>query len=285
MLRNTPLRGYLGCLVLIGASAIAWADDPIEQALNATFRITNGKTSATSFLIYGPEAPEDGSSPLSLLVTAAHVFGEMSESECTVILRRRQEDGTYERQEAQVALRNGDQQLWVRHDEVDIAVVPFELPEDTAARPLFYEQLADASWSDHRRLRAGSDVLIPGYPAQLESNDAGWPVLRRGSVATHPLVPADSTPRMLVNATTFGGDSGAPVILLVDGDPIVVGIVSGMIRQTNRANTPFEERVTHMPVALAITVQAPFIRTTVAKLLEGSEDPSEAADVASEDSP
>lgn len=285
MLKTPPLQFCLGCVVLLGATAIARADDPIEQALSATFRITNGKTSGTSFLIWAPEAPEDTSSPVALLITAAHVFGEMPESACTVILRRQQEDGTYERQEAQVALRDGDQQLWVRHEEVDIAVVRFELPEDTAARPLAYEQLADASWSDQRRLQAGSDVLIPGYPAQLESNDAGWPVLRRGSVATHPLVPADSTPRMLVNATTFGGDSGAPVILVVNDQPVVVGLVSGMIRQTNRANTPFEERVTHMPVALAITVQAPFIRTTVAKLLEDPEAPSEASDETTEDSP
>jgi len=275
MLRHAPLRGSLGCLVVILASGIGWADDPIDRALNATFRITNGKTSATSFLIWSPDVGDEVARQ-PLLVTAAHVFEEMSESACTVILRRRQEDGTYERQEAAVTLRDGDRKLWVRHDEVDIAVVPVELPEDTAARPLPYEQLANASWSDERRLRTGSDVFIPGYPAQLESNDAGWPVLRRGTVATHPLVPADSTPRMLVNAATFAGDSGAPVVLIFDGQPVVVGIVAGMVRQTSRANTPFEERVTHMPVALAITVQAPFIQTTVQRLLDDTENEASA---------
>ena len=53
---------------------------------------------------------------------------------------------------------------------------------------------------------------------------AGWPVLRRGMIATHPLSPVASVPTMLVDIRSFGGDSGGPLFVLVDGKPHVAGV-------------------------------------------------------------
>ena len=70
---------------------------------------------------------------------------------------------------------------------------------------------------------------------------AGFPVVRKGSVASRPQ--RDDT-NLLVAFSTFGGDSGAPVIRLdKEGDgkrkPVVAGIVAGWPTRfaTERAHT------------------------------------------------
>lgn len=256
---------------LLAAIAVgpALAEGPIEHALAATFRITDKKTSGTAFLVW-PEGAHDTAGKRPVLITAAHALERFTEPTCTLMLRVKNDDSTYSRREADIAIRDGDKPLWVRHPELDIAALSIELPEGTAARPLRFEQLADASWATEQKLRVGSDLFIPGYPATLEANEAGWPVLRRGTMATHPLVPVSSAWRVLVHANTFGGDSGAPVVLVIDNQAIVVGMVIGMQRQTDRSKMSFEERTFHMPLALAIVVQAPLVREAV-ELLKKAE--------------
>lgn len=261
------------CLLVFAAVGLAEQSNPIEHAVAATFRITNGRTSATAFLVALEPAEGDEGTSTTVLVTAAHCLEQMPEAATTLVLRERNDDATYARKETSIALREGDKPLWVRHPDLDIAALRVELPAETAARPVCFGQVADASWALEGKLHVGSDVFIPGYPATLEGNEAGWPVLRRGTVATHPLAPIQSAQRMFVNAPTFGGDSGAPVVLVDDHRAVVVGIVTGMQRQTSRSRTPFEERVAHIPLALAITVQAPFIRETI-ELLD-KEEPKE----------
>ncbi|MDY0170657.1 MAG: serine protease [Thermoguttaceae bacterium] len=251
------------CILLAAmAGGPAIAEDAIERVLAATFRITDKKTSGTAFLVW-PEGSEEAAGKRPILVTAAHALERFEGAVCTLMLRVKNEDSTYSRRETDVAIRDGDKPLWVRHPELDIAALAIDLPEGTAASPLRFEQLADQSWAAERKLRVGSEVFIPGYPATLEANEAGWPVLRRGTMATHPVTPIANAQRVLVHANTFGGDSGAPVVQLADNEAVVVGMVVGMQRQTDRTTMSFEERTFHMPLALAIVVQAPLVRETV----------------------
>ncbi len=252
------------CLFVFTAVGLAEPANSIERTVEATFRITNGRTSATAFLVT-LEPAEGDELTTTVLVTAAHCLEQMPDAKCKLILRAK-EAGVYVRQEVEIALRSEGKPLWVRHPELDVAVLPVDLPEQTAARPLSIRQVADATWAAERKLRVGGDVYIPGYPATLEGNEAGWPLLRRGSVATHPLLPLEGAQRVFINAVTFGGDSGAPVAFPHGDDVKIVGLVVGLQRQTSRSETPFEERVSHMPMALAITVQAPFIHDTIALL-------------------
>lgn len=255
--------------ILLGVT-FGWpavAEDAIEGVLAATFRVTDKKTSGTAFLVW-TEGSHETAGERPILVTAAHALERFEEAVCTLMLRVKNDDSSYSRRETDVAIRDGDKPLWVRHPDLDIAALTIDLPEGTAASPLRFGQLADQSWATERKLRVGSEVFIPGYPATLEANEAGWPVLRRGTIATHPLVPIASAQRVLVHANTFGGDSGAPVVLVTDSEAVVVGMVIGMQRQTDRSTMPFEERTFHMPLALAIVVQAPLIRETVELLMK-----------------
>lgn len=281
----TPTSKTVCLTILMGLIAIATgtmmtagtvkAEDPIERVLTATFRIANEQTSATCFLVW-PEHTGDDAPQRPVLVTAAHALEQMQQSTCTMVLRVQNDDMSYSRQEITLTIRSNGEPLWVRHPDLDIAAMQIELPESTAAKPLPFEQLAETMWLTQQKLRVGSDVFIPGYPVALESNDAGWPVLRKGTVATHPLVPVDHAKQVFINASTFGGDSGAPVMYLDENDrPVIVGMVIAAQRQTDRSQTPFEERVSHMPLNLAITVQAPFIRQTVALVTADNPPPLE----------
>ncbi len=142
------------------------------------------------------------------------------------------------------------------------------VPEGADLKPFAYRQLADEKWAADRRIRVGQEVRIPCFPAQLEANEAGWPVLRTGWIATHPLTPLASAKTMLVDYSQFGGDSGAPVVACDGQEPLVVGLVFAMQRQTDKISMPFEERTVHTSLGLAIAVQSPFLRETIDRLLE-----------------
>jgi Trypsin-like peptidase domain len=236
-------------------------NEAVEAILNATCRIQHKQSSGTCFLIEAPQK-EGGTKPHIVLVTAAHFFEETTGPECQLMARAQQPNGDVVRREINLPIRANDQRLWKKHPDVDVAALRVTLPDDIAMKPLPFEQLASEPMLLERKIQVADEVYIPGYPAKLEGNGAGWPVLRKGIIASYPLVPLKTTKTILVHANTFGGDSGAPVAT-AEETARVVGLISGMHRQTDRATLPFEEHVNHTPLALAIVVQAPFIRETI----------------------
>jgi hypothetical protein len=253
-------------LAFVKVNVLRPADaDAIEDVLAATCRIANSESSGTCFLVSVPAAA-DGQPARVVLVTAAHFFEGTSDPICRLVLREQTSDLAYARREIETPIRDGDAPRWKRHPELDIAVLPIEPPAGSAVRPLQIEHLADEARVQTREVHVGQDVFVPGFPAQLEANEAGWPVLRKGAIASFPLAPLASAKTILVDAKTFGGDSGAPVAAVVGDSPLVVGLVLGMHRQTDKSVLPFEERTMHTPLGLAIVVQAGFIRETIGLL-------------------
>ncbi len=237
-------------------------DDPIERIMSATFRVMVNGQSATAFLVK-IDAVEEGNAPRIVLVTASHAFDGPDRRECQVVLRRRRDDGSYERSELVVPLRRDGDPLWKKHPEQDIAALPVDLPEGVEAAPFSLDQIADEQALAEKKVHVGQDVWVPCFPASLEGNEAGWPVLRHGSVASHPLVPVTWAKTFLIDSTVFGGDSGAPVVVVANDAPLVAGLVIGMHRQTDKSSLPFEEKTMHTPLGVAIVVQARFIRETI----------------------
>lgn len=234
------------------------AAEPLVDLLRASCRITDGKESGTAFFV---RLDGDAEPPKIVAVTAAHAFEKMPGKSCRLFLRQPDGEQGYRRKSVEVPIRDGKKTLWTRHPKQDVAVLPVALPEEVDATSFALEQIADAEGP--AQFTVGAVVWIACFPAAAASNDAGWPILRSGTVATYPVRPVDKQPKFMVDATAFGGDSGAPVVLIVDGRPIVVGAVHGMLRQTNRTTSPFEETVRHMPMDLSIITQAAFVRETI----------------------
>lgn len=250
------------CLIIAGSvSPPARAADIAETTLRAATRVTDGNRSGTGFFVKLPDVPQG--KPGTVLVTAAHVLDEINGPTGKLVLRSGNFQDGYQRREVELSVRNGDERLWMPHPAADLAVIGVTLPEDVDVQPYELRQIAEPKHLTEKRVRVGQDVLIPCYPAQVEANAAGWPILRRGMLATHPLAPVERTPTMFVDYSHFGGDSGAPVIATVNDEPLVVGVVFAMLRVTDKTTTTFEERTMHMPMGLGIAVQGPLIRQTI----------------------
>jgi len=262
-----PRRSFL--LLWCLAASAASAEEPPMDVMRATFKIANENSTATCFVIARPGAAETSRREL-ILVTAAHVFETMAGDECRLVLHERRADGTFVRSEVPLKIRSAGKPLWLRHPEVDIAAMKLALPVDRAIAALDFDQVAGESAVGNGKLRSADEVWVLCYPAQLESSSAGFPVLRRGTVASFPLTPIDRNKTFLVDFTTFGGDSGAPVVVRdrnasdsAGQRTSVVGLVIGQHRETTKSISPIEERTVHRPLGLAIVVHAEFIRQTI----------------------
>lgn len=230
------------------------------EALRATVRLTDGQKGGTAFIVAVEGKP---GARQHLLVTAAHVFKDLKPPACTLVFRALDDKGVSVRKEVQVALLEKEKPRWVSHLEADVAVMAVELPKDADIQPLELEQVATPAFAEDGRFHVGQEVWIPCFPARTEANAAGWPLLRKGMIATHPLKPLAKAKTFFVDYSHFGGDSGAPVIARIQDKTIVVGLVTRMQRQEDRITTPFEEKTVYMPLDLAVTAQAPFLRETV----------------------
>lgn len=247
------------------------------QAMHAAVKVANKSSTASGFLVACPVV-SDPPQQRVLLVTAAHVFEQMSGDTCRIVVRLPDENGHWQRSEQQLSIRSGDKPCWVRHPEADVGVLAVDLPEKAAAAALPCDCIADHSAITAGTIRTGQDVWIACYPVQLEANSSGFAVLRRGIIASYPLAPVETYKTFLVDYSTFGGDSGAVVVALVpaaaNGSPpgaeglLVVGLVSGQHRQTEKVVLPSEERTTHHPLGLAIVVPAELIRQTIRQATE-----------------
>jgi hypothetical protein len=206
------------------------------------------------------------------MVTAAHALEEAPGTECQIVMREKRADGSFLRKEAPLAIRAGEKPLWIKHPDEDVAAIKFSLPTGVACQPVRLDQLARADDFTSGKIGLGSDAWILCFPVHLEANDAGFPIVRHGSIASLPLPPLSSNRTFFVDFNTFGGDSGAPVMVRQGGgirtEALIVGLVLGMERQTDKVSMPFEERTVHYPVGLAIVAHSEIIRQTVELLLK-----------------
>jgi hypothetical protein len=238
------------------------------EMMQATFRLTDGRTSGTAWLVSVPS--KTAKSSKTLVVSAAHVFRNLNGEEATLILRKKKDDGSYERLEHNLSIRRKTEMLWTQHSKFDIATIQIVLPDAADVVPIPLKQLAGANPAS-QTLTPAQRCLIPTFPAKMEGNRAGWPVLRNATVASFPNGPVNRHPQFILDFNAFGGDSGAPVVLNPEDKDSklslkVMGMVIGQHRQTDRTITPNEERIVHTSLGLGIAVHAAFIRETIAKV-------------------
>ncbi|MFM7152121.1 MAG: serine protease [Gemmataceae bacterium] len=275
------VKWWLGGAMALLLAGLGHAQNMAHNGfLHVTFRIYGANSSGTCFLVnHGKK---------TYLVTAAHVLEGIKEKECKVAFRRNRLDNEgnliAQRQDLPVQVRDNDKPLWTKHPQADVAVLPFSLPKgqspsgEMALEPFTLDQFLDDDFLKKGQgfYHTGQEVFIPCFPAKLESNPAGFPILRKGTIASSPLAPAKTIKTILLDIRTFGGDSGAPVILAPTGPARIskggtpttpgnriLGMSLGMVRQTDRTVSPFEERTVHTPLGLGIALPAVFLRETV----------------------
>jgi len=257
-----PLRSLtlLPLLCLVFSIPVSRGDEAAEKLTLATYKLANGSSTATG-TVYQRE--KDGKTQ-RFLVTASHVLEAMSGDSFNLVSRTQREDKVFLRGEISVPLRKDGNVLWKKHAEQDVAVML--LPESVEVEALPVDCLATEEWLE--QVHVGDAVRLAVFPERSEANPAGFPVLRGGVIASHPLVPVKPHPMFLIDTTAWPGDSGGPVshasLRSPSGGPLVIGIIRGMRNIIDTVKeSRFVERKTQYPLGISEALHAAFAREVI----------------------
>jgi hypothetical protein len=114
---------------------------------------------------------------------------------------------------------------WIMHPDpdVDLCAMPFEPLRRLAAnhgKEVFLSPLDDTLiplQSALDGLSAMEDVVMVGYPIGLWDSTNNFPILRRGTTASHPASDFQGKPMGVVDMACFPGSSGSPILIANEG--------------------------------------------------------------------
>ena len=271
-------------LSILTSCQLASAQEFNTVLMESTFRIVGKKkvtpemkvepgkialTSGTVFIIGLPvkNKPEDS---YNVLVTAAHVLEDMEGDIASLILRKKNPDGSFQRFPKEIKIRENGKPLYTRHTEADVAVMYLALPSDMPIRLVPISYLAtDKTYEDYE-IHPGDQLFCLGYPLFAEANDAGFSILRSGRIASYPLIPAKKVKSILFDFHVYPGNSGGPVYMSESGrvykgefhykenTRFVIGLIS---QQASSSPELGSQRL-----ELALVVPAQFILETISML-------------------
>lgn len=264
----SPLLPFLLCasLGLINEPIIvAQEEDFATQVLRATVKIQHDRSTATGFVL---NVPQDKS---FLLVTAAHVLETTPGEETTLVFRNRVAEGVFKKDPLTVRIRKEGKPLWTQHQTEDVAVLRIVPPKSADLPVVSTELLASDQAIAKFKVHPGEDVFCLGYPHRVEANEAGFSILRRGPIASFPLVPSEKNKSFLLSTHCFEGDSGGPVCLTrTDSDKkdvrLILGLITGQHFLDEEMKMVYGSTKIRHRLGLAIVIQASFIRDTLGRL-------------------
>jgi hypothetical protein len=169
------------------------------------------RTVGTGFLI--SEVAPDGR-PKTVLVTANHVFQQMPGQMARIGYRVQNSDGSWSYSPQPIRIRDqGGHALWTRHPARDVAAITITAPPEFAKAAIPEDYLASDDTFTKYQVEAGDELMALGFPRGLAANQAGFPILRSGRIASYPVAPAKIFPTFLLDFSVFPGNSGGPVFM------------------------------------------------------------------------
>ena len=243
---------------------MAW--DLAVELIHATVQLEQPlgdgtRTVGTGFLI--AETAPDGT-PRTVLVTAGHVLSKMPGAEARIGYRIANPDGSWSYSPQTLQIRDADgAKLWTQHPSRDVAAISIKAPDEFAKAAIPLSWLAQDDTFQINQVGAGDEMMALGFPRGLAANQAGFPILRSGRVASFPIAPAQVFPTFLLDFTVFPGNSGGPVFMSQAARRRVgadegrdVQFIAGLLTQQVELNS---ERL-----EIGIVTHAKFIRETLA---------------------
>ena len=236
------------------------------------------RTVGTGFLI---DAPGPDGRPRTVLVTANHVFDKMPGGEARIGYRIANPDGSWSYTPTPLKIRDkAGHPLWTHHPSRDVAVMSITAPAAFAKAAIPKSWLAGDDTFNKSEVGAGDEMMALGFPRGLAANQAGFPILRSGHVASFPVAPARIFPTFLLDFAVFPGNSGGPVFMSqqahrrvgVAGDQ-PAEFIAGVLTQQVELNS---ERL-----EIGIVTHAQFIREAIGLL----DNPAATTTVASAEPP
>jgi hypothetical protein len=263
-------------LFLLGGSVRAEQEDLDTQLMRATVKVSHEKSTGTGFILCRSD-PRDPQRSQFVLVTAAHVFEGIPGDEATLYFRKKEAEGVYRKLPLKVVIRKDGKPRWTKHPTRDVAALVVVPPENADLPKLPADLLASDQTLNKFRVHPGDTLNCLGYPHRVEANEAGFPILRSGPVASFPLLPTRTTKTFLLSMNIFEGDSGGPVYLAdarrsIPGKDtpeevrLILGLVTGQHFLDEEMKMIYGTTKVRHRLGLAIVVHASFIRETLEAL-------------------
>lgn len=256
------LSAFLAACLLL--PCVARAAPPAERLMHATFKVFNPDSTSTGFLLR--DTAPDAAPADVILVTAAHTFTKAKGDHVLLVCRTRDGAAGWARRDHKVLIREGTNALWTCHPSQDVAAIRCTLPTNAVYEALSQETLADDTPAG---LTVGSRLFFLSYPYRTEANKAAFPLYREGVVSGYPLLPVSAYPSFMFSASTFAGDSGAPVALAAPGGPdglLVVGLIITRTQQNDKLKSAEWDLTFKRDMDLGAILHAAYIRETLALL-------------------
>jgi hypothetical protein len=119
-------------------------------------------------------------------------------------------------------IRDKDKPLYTAHPTADVAVIDLTLPNDSiiaqrGSNVTNVNWLATDEFLASIDIHPGDELLCLGYPLGLAANEAGYPILRGGKIASYPVIPLKKVHSILYDFQVQPGNSGAPVYFSFTG--------------------------------------------------------------------
>jgi len=240
--------------------------------MNSTFRIQGSGKTGTVFIIGRPSI-KDTAKAFYVLVTANHVLNDIKTDTAMLFLRKKI-NKSYIKIPFNLKIRNNGIPLWIKHPETDVAAMYVALPKDNNIPLLPTSFLADDSLITKYEIHPGDELLCLGFPYGAEANEAGFPILRSGKIASYPITPTKEVKSFLYDFQIFGGNSGGPVYFIgynriISGKVqfgevrFIIGLVSEELVIEEQVKSIDEISLKKHPLSLANVIPAIFIRETI----------------------
>ena len=262
-------------LVVIAFSNYCWAGSDLNTVMmQSTCKIT-GKGSLGNGFIMGKPDPNNPPKAFFTLITANHVLSACKSQTAILLLRQKQEDGSWKRIEIPIQIRNKDGDLWKKHPAVDVAAMFVRLPKNVITNLISTNDLIDDNKLQEWEIHPGVELSCLGYPFGAEANQEGFPILRSGRIASYPLTPTAKTKTFLFDFSVYRGNSGGPVYFFEKNPTFggahrlgmaIYGIIGIVVRERNiteqiQSLYGKEERVT--PLQIGEVAHSSFIKELV----------------------
>lgn len=263
--------------IVMGGHYVAGSDpnDLASILMRSTFKLEGGGSLGTAFVLGQPLSGD----PLRVryvLITAAHVLENMKGETATLHLRQSKGDG-FARLAFPIPIRKGGTALWIRGPRADVAAMLVALPQIADLRLASTDLLATDDILREFEVRPGDQLLVLGFPFGTEANDAGFPILRSGRIASFPLVPTSTTMAFLLDFPVFPGNSGGPVFMFdsnrvyagsthIGTTSLLLGLVSQQKNVTETIRSLDQTLTKDHSLGIAVVVHASFIRDVMNQL-------------------
>ena len=278
------LRKILIFAFILAPLVAAAGEEQLDVAtviMRSTFKIQGEESLGTVFIMGEPSSDKPDVS-YYVLITAAHVL-EAIKSDVATLHLRKQDGDKFVRLLYPVQIRNKGIPLWTRHPDVDVAAMRVRLPRDADMRLISTNLLGTDKILDEFRVHPGDQLLVLGFPYGAEANEAGFPILRSGRIASYPLTPTRNTKTFLLDFEVFKGNSGGPVLFYAENrfygggthigtTQFIMGVVSEEMELTEHVKTLSETVERKHRLSLAVIAHSSFVGDLIRMLPPISEE-------------